>query len=302
MSRLVPLRFLADFTLLSLLFVQPSMAQQKDSAVTPKTQPASSTTPTTPYITSPTNEVGPARPDNQGKAPIAPSSTGSALALSANTAIAQAPPAPRWHAILDAGHGGSDHGGHLSEKLSEKEFNLQVARKLHTELQNRGISVLMLRDGDTAPSLEQRAIAANNQHAGFYIGIHSTLSGSGVHIYYSLLNVADPFPSKEQMETEKKLGPFHTWDSIQRSQFERSKMLALEITSQLKLRKLHTAALTSSVRPLANINFPAVIIEISPPEPGSIVDKMTANSYLQAIVQALASAIIELHGKNEEPR
>jgi len=274
MARFALLRQIALLLFLSFISPWTIFAQQNEQLAATKTAPQQSASPTLLAQNPPTTPL----------------------------AIPQTPPPPRWYAILDAGHGGTDPGGHLSEKLVEKDFNLQIARKLRLELQNRGINVFMLRDSDNNPTLEQRALAANSLRFGFYIGIHASLSGSGVHIYQPLLSAAEPYANKEQEEAEKKSGPFRKWNDVQRPQLERSHLLALEIATQLKQHDLRPRLVTAAVRPMSNIAMPAVVIEISPIEAGGTTEKMMSAAYQQAIVQALAAAIQSLHGPTEEVR
>ena len=45
--------------------------------------------------------------------------------------------------MIDAGHGGTETGTRFSDKLSEKEITLLLARRLRTELQNRGMNAVL---------------------------------------------------------------------------------------------------------------------------------------------------------------
>ena len=64
--------------------------------------------------------------------------------------------------VVDASHGGDERGAALTDKLAEKDVTLAIARRLRQELENRGISVVMLRDSDATVNLDQRAALANN--------------------------------------------------------------------------------------------------------------------------------------------
>src|SRR5437899_12509293 len=58
--------------------------------------------------------------------------------------------------VLDPGHGGHDRG-QVSKYGYEKDFALDVARKLRPLLQSKGLRVIMTRAGDYVVPLEVRA-------------------------------------------------------------------------------------------------------------------------------------------------
>jgi len=260
--------------------------------------------PTTPP-TNPNNSTPPAAHDNFIARPASQSKTPAPSPVTANelTTIApqQTPPIPgqRWFVLIDPGHGGADHGGYLSEKISEKDFTLQLARKLRAELQNHGISAQLLRDNDSGPSLEQRALTANSQRAGIYISLHATLAGGGVHVFTAWLPPVDPYPSPQELEQERKLGPFAHWETAQRAQLDHSHILALEICSQLKQHDIPQSCNTAAIFPFAQLSMPAILVEVSPPAPGDSVEKLVAVGYQQSIVQSIMAAITALHSRTE---
>ena len=57
--------------------------------------------------------------------------------------------------------GGDELGATLSDKLTEKEVTLSLARRLRNELQARGIPTMMVRDNDATIPIDDRAAAAN---------------------------------------------------------------------------------------------------------------------------------------------
>src|SRR4029077_869903 len=57
--------------------------------------------------------------------------------------------------VLDPGHGGEDKG-QGSRQRAEKDFGLDVARKLRPILQAKGLRVIMTREGDYFVPLEVR--------------------------------------------------------------------------------------------------------------------------------------------------
>src|SRR5213596_384822 len=73
--------------------------------------------------------------------------------------------------VLDPGHGGHDKG-QVSSYGAEKEFALDVARKLRPILQAKGLRVIMTREGDYFVPLEVRAKIANAARNSIFVSIH----------------------------------------------------------------------------------------------------------------------------------
>jgi N-acetylmuramoyl-L-alanine amidase len=73
--------------------------------------------------------------------------------------------------VLDPGHGGYDRG-QVSRYGYEKDFALDVARKLRPLLQAKGLRVIMTREGDYFVPLEVRAQIANSVRDSIFVSIH----------------------------------------------------------------------------------------------------------------------------------
>jgi N-acetylmuramoyl-L-alanine amidase len=73
--------------------------------------------------------------------------------------------------VLDPGHGGYDKG-QVSRYGCEKDFALDVARKLRPILQAKGMRVVMTREGDYFVPLEVRAQIANAARNSIFVSIH----------------------------------------------------------------------------------------------------------------------------------
>jgi N-acetylmuramoyl-L-alanine amidase len=73
--------------------------------------------------------------------------------------------------VLDPGHGGYDKG-QVSRYGTEKDFALDVARKLRPILQAKGLRVIMTREGDYFVPLEVRAKIANAARDSIFVSIH----------------------------------------------------------------------------------------------------------------------------------
>src|ERR1700756_1527230 len=73
--------------------------------------------------------------------------------------------------VLDPGHGGYDKG-QVSRYGNEKDFALDVARRLRPILQGKGLRVIMTREGDYFVPLEVRAKIANAARNPIFVSIH----------------------------------------------------------------------------------------------------------------------------------
>lgn len=83
--------------------------------------------------------------------------------------------------VIDPGHGGNDPGAQSVLGYWEKDINLKIAHKLAANLRDAGVSVVMTRDSDFYPSLEDRAGLANRQNADLFVSIHCDSNGDRVH-------------------------------------------------------------------------------------------------------------------------
>lgn len=94
---------------------------------------------------------------------------------------------PQATIVIDPGHGGRDPGTTSVTGTHEKHINLAVARKVAKLLQRKGLTVIMTRQGDTFPELEERAAIANRRNADLFVSIHAdsapSSSAQGFTVY-----------------------------------------------------------------------------------------------------------------------
>jgi N-acetylmuramoyl-L-alanine amidase len=224
----------------------------------------------------PTGGAGPSPPAS----PPVPTAPGPAQPTPAGP-IAPAPsvaPSHRVLAVVDAAHGGNERGAALTDTLAEKDVTLGFARLLRHELEQRGLSVVLLRDADINLTLDQRAGAANAARAGIYISLHAASQGTGARVYTALLPV----------EGDNK-GTFHAWNMAQAHALPVSHTLAAAIVSEMQKRQLPARESSASLRPLNNVLMPALAVELAP-GPNGIADLPSAN-YQQQVAAAIADAV-----------
>jgi N-acetylmuramoyl-L-alanine amidase len=184
-------------------------------------------------------------------------------------------------AIIDASHGGDDRGEALSTTLLEKDVTLTMARGLRQELESRGISTLMLRDGDANVTLDQRAGLANSTHAAVYVVLHASSSGHGVRIYTAML------PYETAAGDDR--GSFRAWTVAQHAYIPMSQLAVISVAAEMQRRQIPVRTLLAPLRPLNNITTAAVAVEVAPL--GSDVAQLTAPDYQQLVTIAVATAI-----------
>ncbi|MBV9864474.1 MAG: N-acetylmuramoyl-L-alanine amidase [Abitibacteriaceae bacterium] len=88
--------------------------------------------------------------------------------------------------VVDAGHGGGDLGA-TGAKSREKDFNLDIARRVRNNLMARGANVLMTRDGDYFVTLQGRVDFANSRRADIFFSVHINSfqpASNGTATYY----------------------------------------------------------------------------------------------------------------------
>lgn len=93
--------------------------------------------------------------------------------------------------ILDAGHGGSDSGA-CAFGLKEKDLNLEYTRALRDILNTyEGVEVIMTRDSDDEPSLQDRTDYANSFNGiDLFLSLHLNSfneDANGTEVIHSIL-------------------------------------------------------------------------------------------------------------------
>jgi N-acetylmuramoyl-L-alanine amidase len=242
----------------------------------------SSTTPLTASFSNDgrTITLSPAKSQTAATAVPAPNPAPQAPATNPSASVPR-----RYFAIVDASHGGNDRGEALSNTLAEKDVTVAFARRLRQELDNRGISTLVLRDSDANLSLDERAFFANTTHAAVYVALHAASNGHGVRLYTALL----PYTSEDDR------GPFRSWTTAQQSSISLSQAAAASVATELRKQQISVRTLTAPLRPLNNIVTAAIAVEVAPP--ASDISQLTSPDYQQLITTAVANGIVAIRAQ-----
>jgi N-acetylmuramoyl-L-alanine amidase len=194
--------------------------------------------------------------------------------------------APEFLVMIDPAHGGDDRGAALTEKLAEKDVTLLLARRLKTELQEKGIAARLLRDADTTLNLEQRAEIVNAQRGAVYLALHAGTPGGGIRVYSAALPSAPDAASR-----------FLAWDEVQARYLARSRNLARVVAAELGKKDLPVATLSTPLRPLNNIAAPAIAVELaSEPEKAQ---EILGQKFQGTVVAGITSALLQTKTQSE---
>ncbi|HWN57286.1 MAG TPA: N-acetylmuramoyl-L-alanine amidase [Methylomirabilota bacterium] len=90
--------------------------------------------------------------------------------------------------VIDPGHGGYDPGTQSSSGVLEKDLALQIATRVKSSLEVRGIRAQVTRSSDAFISLAERTRIANRAGADLFVSIHLNSSPNtettGIEVYY----------------------------------------------------------------------------------------------------------------------
>ena len=111
-------------------------------------------------------------------------------------APARAASPPRFDTVVvDAGHGGEDHGARGPQGLLEKALVLDLAQRVAANLAAQGLTVVMTRDADRFVTLDERTRIANAASPDLFISIHANASSlqkvTGIETFFASPEATD---------------------------------------------------------------------------------------------------------------
>lgn len=184
--------------------------------------------------------------------------------------------------IIDPGHGGGDPGKVGVDDTLEKDVNLQIAFKLKAELEERGISVSMLRETDTDLATE----GASNRKTSDMKNRVGEINDSGAQILISIHQNSYTNPTVRGPQV------FYHGSSEESEAFAKQLQEKLKAINPEYAREAKTG---NDYYILNKSSCPGVIVEcgfLSCPEETAL---LTSEEYQQKIASAIADAIEEAY-------
>ncbi|MCD7737447.1 MAG: N-acetylmuramoyl-L-alanine amidase [Lachnospiraceae bacterium] len=169
--------------------------------------------------------------------------------------------------VIDPGHGGDDPGC-IVGSVQECDINLSVGLKAAELLEISGAKVILTRTTDEYLSLEERAAAANNADADYFISLHcnyyeDSSSISGLECYY-YTGTADGGVLADHI------------------------LQYIGENTQIEVRKTEEQELSV----LRNTTMTAVLIEMGYLSNAQECSKLNTDSYQEELAQAIAEGIL----------
>ena len=220
--------------------------------------------------------------------------------------------------VIDAGHGGDEHGARGPQGTLEKDVTLGVARRLKAAIETRlGARVILTRDADQTVGLDERAAVANNNKADLFISLHANASvrasAAGAEVFYLSLGDYGAQAQRVAQGESEALPVFGggtrdidviLWEMAQARHIEQSAELATAVEASLRQRVPMSprAIQQAPFRVLVGANMPAVLVEmgfITNPEQER---QLASEAFQSNIVQALVDSLARFRDSRTGPR
>jgi N-acetylmuramoyl-L-alanine amidase len=184
--------------------------------------------------------------------------------------------------VIDAGHGGEDHGARGPGPVYEKHVTLAIARRLADELNAiPGVKAILTRDGDFFIPLRERYHIAEKTKADLFISIHCNSSrrrgrGSGTEVYFLSLKGATDQADQDLADVENaadKAGGVSpqaedavvsvVYEVRRNSMLERSQLLAETLLDHIASdRRVESRGIKQAgFAVLKSVEFPSALVE-----------------------------------------
>jgi N-acetylmuramoyl-L-alanine amidase len=195
-------------------------------------------------------------------------------------------PAPRPEApgpisglvMLDAGHGGRDPGAQARLRstgpmIDEKAINLQMVRKIASQLKQQGAEVTLTRWRDQTVELDDRVAMANRQKAKLFVSLHANSETSrrarGFQLYVAEVAGSEAQDAAKRIAASLKAAGFESHGDAVRTDHDRA------------------------LRVLRGTRDAAVLIEIGFMSNRADLAKIVNSRYQDRLAKAIADGIAE---------
>lgn len=209
--------------------------------------------------------------------------------------------------VIDPGHGGKDPGA-INNGVKEKNFNLDIAKRLGAVLKAAGYTVYYTRTTDKYVGLYERTDIARKYNADLFISLHANSSvnanAEGFETYFldfsndeksiRLAAIENAGVEKRGLgEMEKILG-----DMLLKARIQESKRLAAKVQSNA-VRKIKNQGYSlksngtkgAPFHVLIGSSMPCILIEMGYTSNTKEAKRLTSEKYKNALAEGIANGI-----------
>ena len=220
--------------------------------------------------------------------------------------------------VIDAGHGGDEHGARGPQGTLEKDVTLGVARRLKAAIESRlGARVILTREADQTVGLDERAAVANNNKADLFISLHANASvrgsAAGAEVFYLSLGDYGAQAQRVAQGESEALPVFGggtrdidviLWEMAQARHIEQSAALATAMEASLRQRVPMSprAIQQAPFRVLVGANMPAVLVEMGFITNAEQERQLASEAFQSSIVQAIVDSIAQFRDSRTAQR
>jgi N-acetylmuramoyl-L-alanine amidase len=212
--------------------------------------------------------------------------------------------------VIDPGHGGDDVGTQGARGTVEKDYVLQLARRVRAGIEGRfGLRVLLTRDSDENTPLDRRTSLANNNKAELFISLHANAAVRPAVRGAQVISLSPEDYRAAGGETGPPELPVPVvgggtrridivpWDLAQMAFADKSASVAAMLVRQLAERGVPlqpSPAVRMPLRVLVGANMPAVLLEVgflsNPEDEAALAGPDRSTAIVEAIIAAIAEA------------
>lgn len=209
--------------------------------------------------------------------------------------------------VIDPGHGGKDPGA-INNGIKEKDFNLDVAKRLASVLKSAGYTVHLTRSNDKYVGLYERTDIARKHKADLFISLHANSSknknAEGFETYYldftkdaeviRLAAIENAGVEKRGLgEMEKILG-----DMLLKARIQESKRLASKVQHSA-VRKVSKAGYKvksngtkgAPFHVLIGSSMPCILVEMGYTSSAAEAKRLSSDKYKNSLAEGIANGV-----------
>ncbi len=176
--------------------------------------------------------------------------------------------------VLDAAHGGKDMGAVSPDGHTEKEMTLRICRKMASLAPAYHVGIVMTREGDTYPTLNDRVVMANEQTDALFLSVHVNKAIAG----------QPPHEGCEIIVSDKNV------------QAVESRKLASAISATLRQSGIGTQLREQGLHVLKANNHPGIAIECGTVESKADMQRIQNDAELEAMCRNILAGIVAYAG------